>query len=36
MNLVTLALLQSVPLRFVTFDRRLEDAAKGLMPEAVA
>ncbi|MFC6591992.1 type II toxin-antitoxin system VapC family toxin [Deinococcus lacus] len=26
---------QSVPLRFVTFDQRLEDAARQLMPEAV-
>ena len=31
-----LALRQSVSLRFVTFDARLEDAAQKLMPEAVA
>ena len=31
-----LALRQSVSLRFLTFDARLEQAAKGLMPEAVA
>ena len=31
-----LALRQSVGLRFVTFDTKLEDAAKKLMPEAVA
>lgn len=31
-----LALLQSVSLRFLTFDARLEQAAKGLMPKAVA
>ncbi len=31
-----LALRQRVGLRFVTFDARLEDAAKGLMPEAIA
>lgn len=30
-----LALRQSVSLRFVTFDTRLEGAAKGLMPEAL-
>lgn len=30
-----LALRQSVSLRFVTFDARLEEAAKGLMPEAL-
>lgn len=31
-----LALRQSISLRFITFDARLEQAAKGLMPEAVA
>ena len=31
-----LALRQSVRLHFVTFDAKLEDAAKKLMPEAVA
>lgn len=33
---MTLALRQSVSLRFVTFDARLEEAVKKLMAEAEA